>query len=120
MTTKQKQFIEQGKRLKSIRVNSLKLSTEEFAKPLGISTKYVNMMERGDRSASPSLLAKMAKVYNIPADTLISGREYQGQAKVKHSDPIALEVEVTHLRARVDQLERLFAHYITSNKSKDP
>lgn len=119
MTTKVKPFVEQGKRLKSIRTGTLKLTTEEFVKPLGITTKYLNMMERGDRSASPNLLAKMAKVYNIPADTLITGREYQGAAKVKHTDPIALEVEVAQLRARVDQLERLFTHFIASNKSQD-
>lgn len=113
---KDKPFIEQGRRLKSIRENHLKLSTEEFAKPLGISSKYVNMMERGDRSASPRLLAKIAKLYNIPADTLLTGREFNGVPKIKPTDPLSLEVEVARLKARVDQLERLFSEIMKSNK----
>lgn len=58
-----------GKKIKLARVNS-KLTQEELAEELGISTRYVSQLERGLAFGSANTIINLCKVLNIDSNFL--------------------------------------------------
>jgi transcriptional regulator with XRE-family HTH domain len=60
-----------GAKIKKIR-EKLGLSQEELGKKLGVKRVAVSQIETGDRKISAEEIAKVAKVFNMPTDVLLS------------------------------------------------
>lgn len=115
----ERKFIDTGKRLQALRKNTLKMTAEDFAASIGVSVKLINAMEGGWKNVSSATLKKIHRIHNIPADTVLSGRTYIDGAKPKPSDPLTMEIQIAKLEARVDQLERLIGHLMSTKKFED-
>lgn len=109
-----RKFAEEGSRLKNFRKNTLKMSAVDFAEKLEISTKYLSMLETGQRQASTRILKSLTNIFGLPADVITTGTQYKGVLKVKASDPVTLEAKIARLEGRVDQLERLIIELLQS------
>lgn len=119
MAKTERKFVEEGLRLKNFRKNTLKLSAVDFSAELEISTKYLSMLETGERQASARILKALTSKYGLPAEAITTGRQYEGALKVKAGDTLSLEVKVARLDARVEQLERLLVEVLQTKTIKD-
>lgn len=63
-----------GKRIKGIRIKQ-GLTQDRFGGMIGVSQRYVGMMESGKRKPSQWLLEYMAKVFNVSANWFRTGRK---------------------------------------------
>jgi len=64
-------YKELSKKIKAIR-EKLGLSQETLAKELNISRVAISQIENGDRKVSAEEIAKLAKIFNMPTDVLLS------------------------------------------------
>ena len=67
------------------------MSLRDVNRVTGVSSSYLSRIERGDRLPGPSLLRKLASVYNVDSQDLIRRAGHQGRPDV-HPDE-ALDVE---------------------------
>ena len=63
-----------GQRIRQRR-EALKLTQEQLAKNLGLTSQYISIIEQDKRSPSLSTLAKVAEELGVTIDYLVSGRE---------------------------------------------
>lgn len=63
-----------GKRIKKVR-SDRGLSQEAFGAQIGVSQRYVGMMEKGQRKPSQGLVIAISAVFGVDADWLRTGRK---------------------------------------------
>jgi transcriptional regulator with XRE-family HTH domain len=63
-----------GQRIRQKR-EALKLTQEQLAKNLGLTSQYISIIEQDKRSPSLSSLAKLAEELGVTIDYLVSGKE---------------------------------------------
>lgn len=63
-----------GQRIRQKR-EALKLTQEQLAKNLGLTSQYISIIEQDKRSPSLSALAKLAEELGVTIDYLVSGKE---------------------------------------------
>jgi len=63
-----------GQRIRQRR-EALKLTQEQLAKNLGLTSQYISVIEQDKRSPSLSALAKLADELGVTVDYLVSGKE---------------------------------------------
>lgn len=63
-----------GQRIR-LRREALKLTQEQLAKTLGLTSQYISIIEQDKRSPSLSALAKLADELGVTIDYLVSGKE---------------------------------------------
>ena len=67
-----------GKRILKLRVGS-ELSRTEFGDLIGVSARYIDMLERGERLPSQALLIAMAVKFDFSENYLRTGRKGRGK-----------------------------------------
>lgn len=60
-----------SKNLKKYRENA-GLSSEELAEKLGVNKRYIDYMERGDKTPSLKLAKRISEILNVSLDKLVS------------------------------------------------
>ena len=60
-----------GKNIRAER-ESRKLSRDELAELLELTTSHMGLIERGERGATAVTMSKLAKVFNMPVDNLFN------------------------------------------------
>lgn len=63
-----------GQRIKQRR-EALRLTQEQLANKLGLTSQYISIIEQDKRSPSLSALAKLAEELGVTVDFLVSGKE---------------------------------------------
>jgi transcriptional regulator with XRE-family HTH domain len=63
-----------GQRIR-MRREALKLTQEQLAKSLGLTSQYISIIEQDKRSPALSSLAKLADELGVTIDYLVSGKE---------------------------------------------
>ncbi len=63
-----------GKRIRQKR-EALKLTQDDLAKNLGLTSQYISIIEQDKRSPSLSALLKLAEELGVTIDYLVSGKE---------------------------------------------
>jgi transcriptional regulator with XRE-family HTH domain len=86
-----------GVRLAALR-KAAGMSQAYVAKELKISASAIGMYEQGRRSPSIELLAKMAELYGVSIDFLITGKAQSAQENQLLNDVLLDRVAVTDLR----------------------
>jgi len=99
----------QGKRLKGLREQA-QLPLVEVAKVNNISVSYLNHVENGEKAASPDVLEKLARFYNVSVDSIVYGHERPKNEQTLWHE--LLEKIPSHLKALPEYkiIEELFAH----------
>ncbi|WP_066638980.1 helix-turn-helix domain-containing protein [Desulfolucanica intricata] len=72
--------VEFGNYLKQLREN-MKLSTRQVQLACGVNSSYVSQIERGLKMPSPSILEKLALVYNVSYENLMIAAGYLSDNK---------------------------------------
>ena len=67
---------EMGKRI-MVRRKSLRMTQEELAEELGVSTQMISNLELGKKAIRPENLAKVCSVLNLSADFILTGANTQ-------------------------------------------
>ena len=67
---------EMGKRI-MVRRKSLRMTQEELAERLGVSTQMISNLELGKKAIRPENLAKVCSVLNLSADFILTGANTQ-------------------------------------------
>ena len=67
---------EMGKRI-MVRRKSLRMTQEELAEELGVSTQMISNLELGKKAIRPENLAKVCSVLNMSADFILTGANTQ-------------------------------------------
>ena len=67
---------EMGKRI-MVRRKSLRMTQEELAERLGVSTQMISNLELGKKAIRPENLAKDCSVLNLSADFILTGANTQ-------------------------------------------
>ena len=67
---------EMGKRIMARR-KSLRMTQEELAEELGVSTQMISNLELGKKAIRPENLAKVCSVLNMSADFILTGANTQ-------------------------------------------
>ena len=67
---------EMGKRI-MVRRKSLRMTQEELAEELGVSTQMISNLELGKKAIRPENLAKVCSVLNMSADFILTGANSQ-------------------------------------------
>ena len=84
-----------GKNIKMHRIKN-GLTIEEFAAIIGLSSAFVGLVERGQRSTQLENVLKMCKIFNVTVEELIYGSG--GSAKIiSESNPSPREKKVNNL-----------------------
>ncbi len=65
-------LVEMGKRI-MIRRKSLRMTQEEFAEKLGVSTQMISNLELGKKAIRPENLARVCDVLSLSADFILTG-----------------------------------------------
>ncbi len=110
-----------GPRIRRLR-RDLGLTQVRMAEELGISTSYLNLIERNQRPLTAQLLLKLAETYDIDLKTLAGDEEQQAVAQLQEifSDPLLAGTEVLQQEIRdiaaasptaVQALARLYRAY---------
>lgn len=76
-------LVEMGKRI-MVRRKSLRMTQEELAEKLGVSTQMISNLELGKKAIRPENLAKVCSVLNLSADFILTGANTQS-----HVDEVA-------------------------------
>ena len=63
---------EMGKRI-MVRRKSLRMTQEELAEELGVSTQMISNLELGKKAIRPENLARVCSVLNLSADFVLTG-----------------------------------------------
>lgn len=71
---------EMGERIYRRR-KSLKLTQEELAEKLGVSTQMISNLELGKKAIRPENLAKLSVALNISSDYVLFGRDKRSPAE---------------------------------------
>jgi len=58
-----------------------RLSIEEFAELMGLTSGFIGLIERGQRGTTPLTLFKAAKIFNIPIDDFFDCQRALGLCK---------------------------------------
>ena len=92
-----------GARLRRMR-KSLGLTQARMASELGISTSYLNLIERDQRALSAQLLLKLAEVYDLDVRSLGGDDEAKALADLREvfADPLFRDLEIA--RADIEEL----------------
>ena len=69
-------LVEMGKRI-MVRRKSLRMTQEELAEKLGVSTQMISNLELGKKAIRPENLAKVCSVLNMSADFILTGANTQ-------------------------------------------
>lgn len=56
-----------------LRRKALRMTQEEFAERLGVSTQMTSNLELGKKAIRPENLAKVCQVLDLPADFILTG-----------------------------------------------
>ena len=67
---------EMGKRI-MVRRKSLRMTQEELAEELGVSTQMISNLELGKKAIRPENLAKVCSVLNLRAEFILTGANTQ-------------------------------------------
>ena len=65
-------LIEMGQRI-MVRRKSLRMTQEELAEKLGVSTQMISNLELGKKAIRPENLAKVCSVLELSADFILTG-----------------------------------------------
>jgi transcriptional regulator with XRE-family HTH domain len=68
-----------SKRIKSLR-NANKVSRERLSEIIGVSSSFINLLERGDSGVSVDNLFRLSRVFGVSVDYLLTG-EQDGKIK---------------------------------------
>ena len=60
-----------------VRRKSLRMTQEELAEELGVSTQMISNLELGKKAIRPENLAKVCSVLNLSADFILTGANTQ-------------------------------------------
>ena len=83
---------EMGERIYRRR-KSLKLTQEELAEKLGVSTQMISNLELGKKAVRPENLAKLSVALNISSDYVLFGRDKRSPAESLFEQLLALSAE---------------------------
>lgn len=74
-----------GKRIQTLR-DSLKLTQEELAEIVGVSSNSMSRIERGTQHTTVSALRSIARTFHVPMDYLLDGIEvYMDAPQIEES-----------------------------------
>lgn len=102
--------IEVGQRLKAIRENN-KLTREQFAEKLGVTTNAVKDYESGKYGLSKNAIAMLREQFNVTADYLYFGDDNE-------QDDLYRRIENAPEHIKMELLVRLMV-YFTEGKSRN-
>lgn len=83
---------EMGERIYRRR-KSLKLTQEELAEKLGVSTQMISNLELGKKAVRPENLAKLSVVLNVSSDYVLFGRDKSSPAESLFEQLLTLSAE---------------------------
>ena len=83
---------EMGERIYRRR-KSLKLTQEELAEKLGVSTQMISNLELGKKAVRPENLAKLSVALNISSDYVLFGRDKGSPAESLFEQLLTLNAE---------------------------
>ncbi len=83
---------EMGERIYRRR-KSLKLTQEELAEKLGVSTQMISNLELGKKAVRPENLAKLSVALNISSDYVLFGKDKNIPAEDLYEKILALNAE---------------------------
>ena len=84
---------EMGKRI-MVRRKSLRMTQEELAEELGVSTQMISNLELSKKAIRPENLAKVCSVLNLSADFILTGANTQSPVDEVAEKLIQLTAEV--------------------------
>ena len=83
---------EMGERIYRRR-KSLKLTQEELAEKLGVSTQMISNLELGKKAVRPENLANLSVAHNGSSDKVLFGREKSSPAEILFEQLLTLSAE---------------------------
>ena len=83
---------EMGERIYRRR-KSLKLTQEELAEKLGVSTQMISNLELGKKAVRPENLAKLSVALNVSSDYVLFGRDKSSPAESLFEQLLTLSAE---------------------------
>ena len=83
---------EMGKRI-MVRRKSLRMTQEELAEKLGVSTQMISNLELGKKAIRPENLAKVCSVLELSADFILTGTNTKTAADAVAEKLIQLNAE---------------------------
>jgi len=81
-----------GRKLREERIYR-NLNLKECAKILGVSSSFLGLLERGERSISLDRLVKFCSVFGVDADYILLGGDYVREDIISMKSDIVLELE---------------------------
>lgn len=99
---------EMGERIYSRR-KSMRLTQEELAEKMGVSTQMISNLELGKKAIRPENLVKICAVLDISADYILTGKI--SNLSIDNISNMLLRLDVNEL-----MLIKSFVEYMNSNK----
>lgn len=74
-----------GKNIRNIR-ETRRLTRDEFAEMMGLTTSHIGLIERGERGATAVNLSKLSRLLDVPVNTFFADHDKEDEQPLEGQD----------------------------------